>query len=209
MKHFLPLVILVLLLAFALTQSSSPPIILSALPAETTSPRLSVNADVQLRVIGGKPTRNRVRVTVEYYDEARKRWVQGTGFSASGVTLAKPVPPSISNRPTLLQAYWVRIPRAPQHPGDLDDQTSVRGMRYLPRGFTSGVNLELADLVGAEPDPARHRIADPGPYAGWDALVPNVNVSGTHKNRADDRYQFLRLSREARVCLLWFGAPAS
>ncbi|MFZ5992073.1 MAG: hypothetical protein ACOYW9_09930 [Deinococcota bacterium] len=178
---------LLLVLGLALTQSSSPPfgVRLSALPATTSSPSLSVTGEV-VGLPAGVPVT--VRLEARYVDPATGKTVSR---SQSGRTVY--IPPQAALR--ILRAYWVyHYSGNPVTPV----QTHVEYMEYRPGGFQRGSLLSLRNE--AEGEPGRMRIVDPGSFAGYDVLTPDNYPPYT--NYRDPKFLYLELSRPARVCVI-------
>lgn len=100
-------------------------------------------------------------------------------------------------RPTLLSAYWHRkvLVSGKEVGAPGSDQVEIRGMKYFPRQFATGLQLDL--------ESNKARVVDPGPYAGLDVLATRQYSTYTQYNT--DQFTFLRLSRSARVGVIWFG----
>ncbi len=73
---------------------------------------------------------------------------------------------------------------------------SVDDMRYWPRSFLSGLDVEPDDDVDT--------VDSAGAYAGWDALSPSTNWK--YKNLYPDNvWMNFELNRSARVAVVWRG----
>lgn len=179
---------LLLVLGLALTQSSSPPfgVRLSALPATTSSPSLSVTGEV-VELPAGVPVT--VRLEARYVDPATGKTVSR---SQSGRTVY--IPPQAA--PRILRAYWI------YHDTGSLIQEHVENMRYAPNGFRAGLVMGLRNEREGEPD--RLKIVDPGPYAGWDVLINDNYAPYTHYTNS--KFLHLELNRSATLCLI--GTPS-
>lgn len=86
---------------------------------------------------------------------------------------------------------------------DEGTETYVRNMKYWPRGFRDGLDIEpddeYADVVGSA-----------GLYAGWDALSPSTRWEFKNYGPRNNWMHFT-LNRPARVAVVWRDdtAPAS
>ena len=73
---------------------------------------------------------------------------------------------------------------------------SVNDMRYWPRSFLPGLDVE--------PDDGTDTVDSAGAYAGWDALSPSTEWK--YKNLyPDDLWMNFELNRPARVAVVWRG----
>lgn len=93
-------------------------------------------------------------------------------------------------QPTLLGAYWIEV-RLDRN----TSQTSVTRMRYTPRQFDKGLNLDTEEPWVVD---------DPGNYRGWDALI--LQNTGTYASYYGDLL-FLRLNRPAKLGVIWYANP--
>ena len=134
-------------------------------------------------------------LTLNAYDDSGNKASTSLSFSYSQ---SSPTPPPTGgqNLPTLLQAYYVTVPIPPQY-GGLTQQTSIRYMKYYPRQFDTGLQMDLEDKNWA--------VSSPGPYKGYDALT--IWNYGTWKSFSTDQFLFIRLSREAKVGVIWNATP--
>ena len=89
--------------------------------------------------------------------------------------------------PTLVDKYQY------QFYGNTFERPAYDKVRYLPRGFVTGLDVDPGDDMLT--------VDEPGPYAGWDLLHPPLQ--GTPRTYDKEKFVSVTFNRPTRVALVW------